>query len=795
MSERLAASMSRMKLGASQIRQDEVPFAGGVNTEDQYGGNLGQGAMRDCQNVDIGDRGYRTKGGWVRFGQSSYTTPPEGAQVIYCKYEYYMGLGGVTHQPPTAHSTISNFNGSGVDVYVLGSRWRDGYNTGAYSGYYLSFFLEVFFVVFEGADLSIFDGSTIGLETSTGDPGWVFSAGPYSIDELGNDATDQLYAETEGLDVINLNEDIDSYREDAYLVYRALVTPAFTAPEEGVGVFIYKGSVYALVDLGGAYYGIRRCDADNAWTLVAGASANALIYFEAGSKVIEEGATITGGTSGATAKAYRVVVMDGSFEGGDAIGYMAVAESMTGAFIAGEDIEVASVVCATTPASGTVIAYIETMLLVGTSPKFRSIKYNFSGFTNRESVYFVTGTCYAFEFFYDEADDEYVITPIRSLIGIDDITNYRSIDAEDTPEFITVNRNTLFLGYTGGSVQNSASGDPLDFRAVVGYDEKSIGEEITNFFPEISGSLLVSGKNSWWALYGDNQQNYDLQLITQDVGALADAGASAAGLVFIDAQGITSIKQATEFGNWNVNSLTRDIDRKMQWILRYCTPVKTVLIRDKSIIRFIFDQTVAGLTETRPGSVWIGMKVSPRGVDGYTFGSYNKQIIDITEGEMVIRENEPERREVFFLAADGYVYRDEQACVADDEALDYTLDTSILVARSKGVIKHWHEMYLEASCQSPSVPEVTITYYESNGYRRSGTARPVTLASEATYWDSTQWGTAQWDDTGGNIARLKLMGIGDGISINIAGSKFNRDPDVFKSVKVNFIPTTVRRSR
>jgi len=69
----------------------------------------------------------------------------------------------------------------------------------------------------------------------------------------------------------------------------------------------------------------------------------------------------------------------------------------------------------------------------------------------------------------------------------------------------------------------------------------------------------------------------------------------------------------------------------MQWILRYCTPVKTVLIRDKSIIRFIFDQTVAGITETRPGSVWIAMKVSPRGVDGYTLGSYNKQIIDILD--------------------------------------------------------------------------------------------------------------------------------------------------------------------
>lgn len=789
MSEKLAGVLSRMRLNGAAVRSDEVPFAGGVNTEDQYGGRLGQGAMRDCENIDIGDSGYQTKGGWVRFGQSSYTTPPEGARVIYCKYEYFMGLGGATHQPPTPHSTIANFNGSGLDVYVLGSRWREGYEG---NGYYISFYLEVFFVVFESSDLTIYTGSTIGLETTTMDPGWTFSAGPYSIDELGNDPIDQ-YNQSLGIDVVNLDEDIDSYRMDAYNVYRALVTQAFTAPEEGVGIFTYKNSVYALVDLGGAYYGIRRCDADNDWSLAFGASANAILYFESGSAVIEEGVTITGGTSAATAKAYRVIILDGSFEGGDARGYITIAESMTGTFIVGEDIEVAGNACASTPAAGTVYAFVETMLLVGDAPKFRCVKYNFSGFANRESVYFVTGTSYAFEFFYDVTDDQYIITPIRTLIGIDDITDYRNIDTEDKPKFITVNRNTMFLGYIGGSIQNSASGDPLDFRAVVGYDEKSIGEEITNFFPEISGSLLISGTNSWWALYGDNQQNYDLQLIAQDVGALADAGASAAGLVFIDAQGITTIKQATEFGNWNVNSLTRDISRKMAWIMRYCTPTKTVLVRDKSIIRFIFEQTVANLTGDRQGSVWVAMKVSPRGIDGYTFGSYNKHVIDITEGEMIIRENEPERREVFFLASDGYVYRDEQACVADNQMLDYVIDTSVLVGKSKGVIKHWHELYLEASCQSPSVPQVTVTYFESDGYRRSGTAREITLAAEASYWDSTEWGVAQWDSTGANLVRAKLMGIGDAISINITGSKFNRDPDIYRSVKMNYSPISTRR--
>lgn len=789
MSERLANVLSRMKMRGAPVREDEVLFAGGVNTEDVYGGNLGQGAMRDCHNVEIAERGYRTKGGWVRFGPSSYATPHQDARVVYCKYEYYTGLGSVYCIPPAANTIINNFNGSGEDAFVLSSRWREGYEG---NDYYISFYLEVFFLVFPDSDLTIYEGSTIGTDQSTLDPGWTWSGGPYAIEDLGQDPID-VANDALGLDVLRTDEDIDSYRIAGYNAYRGSVSQAHSTAYDGVGLFTYKNRVYVIVDYGSTY-SIMKCEPGTSWTDVLPAlpTPHLILYFENGSVPVDEGASMEGVTSSATATAYRVVIIDGTFEGGDASGYFSISNDHSGTFVAGEDIKVGSTVCAQVVGSGDTTGNIHSMLNAAGTPKLRYVKYNFSGFENREAVYFVTGTSYAFEFFYDEVNDVYVVTPIKTMIGIDD---FNDADPEDTPDYIAVNRNTLFLGYNGGSIQNSASGDPLDFRAIVGYDEKSIGEDITNFVPEIGGSLLISAKNSWWALYGDNQQNYDLQLISSDVGALPDTVSSAAGVLFLDAQGLTTLQQAAEFGNWSVNALTKSIDKKMQWLLKYCTPVKTLMIRDRSIVRFFFDQTISAENDSDPVTLWLAVKFGKGGIEGYTFGSYNRRIVDVCEGEMTMVDGRPQTREVFFLATDGYVYRDEQNCVADDEYLTYSIDTTVLVGRSKGVNKHWHEVFFDAYSQSISSADVEMTFHDSNGYRRKAPARSITLSSETSYWDSNNWDSAYWDSTGGNIVRMKMMGLGVGVSFNITGSKFNSPPDFYRSVKLNFIPLETRRVR
>jgi len=786
MTERLANVLSKMRLRGAQVRQDEVLFTGGVCTEDPYGGRLGPGAFRDCHNVDMADRGARTKRGWVRFGKQAYLDPPEGAVVVYCKYTAYSPVTSFTL--PAANTAIANFNGSGQSIYVLDSRQSHGMAGATY---------EVFFVLTKPqADSSVpswFTGSTLGTRNGTADPFLTYLGGPYAITELGNDEIDQAN-EVLGYDSVNLNEDPSPYVEAGYLAKRANISPAATGAQAVIGGFLYKNSIFAVVDMG-SYVTIKVCNATDDWVdCNPPAPGFRLVYFDRGVLEFERGTTVTTSTSTNVLKIYRVVILDGTFEGGDARGYfMAALVSGTAVYTFNENFTIGATVYAQVPPSGTVESYIT--IARSDDQKFRYARFNFSGAADQDSIYFVTGAGYAYELYYDEADSLYIITPIKTLIGIDEIANYRDTDAEDKPKFIAVNRNTLFLGYVGGSIQQSGSGNPFDFRAIVGYDEKGIGEEITNFFPEISGSLLISATNSWWAIYGDSQQNFDLQLITNDSGAYADSGSSLSGLVFIDSPGITTIKQATEFGNWAVNSLTRDIDAKMRWMLKYCTPIKTIAVRDLSIIRFYFEQTVAELTDSSAGTVWVGMKVGPQGVEGFTFGSYNKKIVDVFEGDIQLDSSYPATREVFFLASDGYLYRDEQICVADNEAMTYSIDSSILTARSRGTTKHWHEMFIDCTCQSESSVDVEVTYHDANGFRRSGIARTITPLAAGSYWDTISWDATYWDNTGGNVVRLKLMGLGDAMSVNFSGSKYLKQPDYYKSVRLNFTPTETRRQR
>jgi hypothetical protein len=238
----------------------------------------------------------------------------------------------------------------------------------------------------------------------------------------------------------------------------------------------------------------------------------------------------------------------------------------------------------------------------------------------------------------------------------------------------------------------------------------------------------------------------------------------------------------------------------MRELIKNCTPVKTIAIRNSALLRFIFNQTSSESSVSidgteSPPSVWVSMKVGTGGADGFTFGAYNKKIIDICEGEITIDPDLPPSREVFFVASDGYLYRDEVSCVADNEELKSSIDTAVLLARSPQMVKHWQEMYLIAECVTGGDVEVTVSYHDETGYRRSAPSRSVELSTGVIYWDTIDWDYANWDTIGHNKVRVKLSGLGDAISFGMTSSKFLQDPDYYKALQINFIPTESRRHR
>lgn len=80
-----------------------------------------------------------------------------------------------------------------------------------------------------------------------------------------------------------------------------------------------------------------------------------LLYFSDGSQEPQEGETIEGATSSATAEVLSVVLSSGSFTGSDAAGYVVVTQ-VTGTFEAAETLEISAVSVATLTSTSTSIA-------------------------------------------------------------------------------------------------------------------------------------------------------------------------------------------------------------------------------------------------------------------------------------------------------------------------------------------------------------------------------------------------------------------------------------------------------
>src|SRR5690606_6102839 len=146
--------------------------------------------------------------------------------------------------------------------------------------------------------------------------------------------------------------------------------------------------------------------------------------------VIEEGDDIEGGSSGAKAKVKRIIIQSGSWQGGDAAGFL-VLSGVTGTFQAEMlDVDGGASDVATIAADAAAIT-------LPAGGRYEFVNHNFYGASNLLRMYGCNGAGNAFEW------DGETFVPIHT--GMTD----------DKPKHIAVHKNHLFLSFAGGSVQHS----------------------------------------------------------------------------------------------------------------------------------------------------------------------------------------------------------------------------------------------------------------------------------------------------------------------------------------------------
>lgn len=443
---------------------------------------------------------------------------------------------------------------------------------------------------------------------------------------------------------------------------------------------------------------------------------------------IEEGDTITGETSGATADITRVVITSGAFGTNDAAGYLYLTDQ-TGTFQA-ETIKTGDQLALAT------ITGDSAALSLPAGGRYDLITHNFFGLSDYRRIYGVNGIGRGFEW------DGSVFVPIRTGLS----------DALDKPTHISVHKNQLFLSFAGGSVQHSGIGDPYAWSVLLGAGEIGIGQEVTNFL-SLLGILVITAKNKVSVLYGDDSANWNLRDISADSGAIAwtiqDMGTAP---VFLDDGGIRTLQATDQFGDFRMGTLSFLIDpifaaRRRRGVL----PIGSIRLRAKNQYRLFYDN----------GSV-ITMYV------GGEAPEFLSQQLDHTVRCSAVGEDSNGNEIAFFGSDNGFVYQIDAGTSFDGEEVEAFLRMAHNNLGTPFLEKRYHGISLELDASPLNTIGIVADFGYSDPDRPDVVEETFEVRGGGGFWDEDYWDEFYWSQPSEGVAHASIDGQGPNISVVIS---------------------------
>lgn len=517
-----------------------------------------------------------------------------------------------------------------------------------------------------------------------------------------------------------------------------------------LGAWKYAGSVYAVRNNDAGTAAVMWKSSPAGWVQVL--QSHTLLFTSGGAYEAAEGDVITGATSGATATVRRVVLQSGGFPAGTAEGYLVISP-ISGTFVA-ENLNIGVNLNVATIAE----APIQNAFPPG--GRYEFLTHNFYGASNLTRVYGVNGVGYAFEF------DGTTIVPIRTGMVI------------DAPTRIAVHRQHLFLAFPGGSLQFSEVGEPLRFSAVLGAGEIALGHEITDLIPNNTEVLTILTENSIASLYGNDADDFVLQTLTDGAGAMPWTADKLGNPIYMDNRGVRSITSSQAFGNFNVGTLTSDIQPYIRnRRAAGAVPVAACVLRSKNQYRLFFSNG-EGIY------IFTGRK-QPESMP-FNLGKVVTCVFSI--------EGDDRNEEAFFGSTDGMVYQLDKGTSFDGAPIEYFAKLAFNHLGAPQVLKRWYKAVIE--CQS--APTATIRVSSDFNY---GDPDFLTTPGENMtinggglgLWDSDLWDTFYWDGLIAGQAEVYFDGVGKSLSLLIAGAGSDEQPHLLQGITLYYTPRGLQR--
>jgi hypothetical protein len=365
---------------------------------------------------------------------------------------------------------------------------------------------------------------------------------------------------------------------------------------------------------------------------------------------------------------------------------------------------------------------------IPTGGTYRWREHNFAGYEDRSFLYAVNGVGKALEF-----DGNYV-TLIETGMSI------------DTPNHIAVLNEHLVLAFPGGSVQNSGYQEPLIFNPIIGADERSAGADVVMMQEETNRTLYVATRQQTYVFYGDVVENFQFRLYAPENGAVENTVGRLGHTIYLDDRGFVSLKAASEFGNFELSSISKSIEPLVRRIVSNAYPIGVVVSKRLNLYRIVFSDGSGLSIGIRPGGKltgWMPFSLS-----------HTPSCFDSSEIELGLVYNERS----FMGCADGYVRELDVGRSFDGLPIEAFLRLSYHHSGSPEIVKKYRRAQIDVEITGKSSVRTTVDY--NYGLKTGQTAEDREFTGGGGFWNIDNWDEFLWSQPGFDQEVMKIEGSG-----------------------------------
>ena len=504
----------------------------------------------------------------------------------------------------------------------------------------------------------------------------------------------------------------------------------------------YNGVKVAFRNNSGGTAAIMYKSSTSGW--VACDLGKTLAFTSGGTYEISEDDDIEGETGGATATVKRIILTSGTWAGGDAAGIL-ILYDQTGTFES-ETIKVGANLNVAT------IATDSTAVTLNPSGRYKFVIHNFYASSGTTRLYGCDGQNKAFE--WDGSTFVQITTGATT----------------DTPQYIGVFRNHLFLSYANGSLQQSTIGVPYPW--LTGTAEYGAGSDIVGLSVVPGPLLAIHTENGVDLLSGTSIDDFEYIADTQDTGGKAHSVQRLGTSIFLNNSGIMSLTAVQEYGDFKSTALSRNIESYLASLID--SLVDSVVVRSKSQYRLYFDDLTG-----------IIMTIDNGKIVGFTRTYYPDQMTCCYS-----TENTSGGEELFFGCDDGFVYQLDKGNNFNGEAIRAFIKPHYNHFSSPTTQKRFRKIVLEAD--APVGTEITAAVHFDYGSTIND-EQEFDILSAGGVLGIDAIGTFVLGGPDAGTTDLKISGSGKNMTVTFISESTYVDPHTIQGMIVHYDKRGLKR--